>query len=45
MVISMDKEQKTLEYQEAMKVTVGNIPKNKKNGDQYMKLLILQFLQ
>ena len=45
MVISMDKEQNTLEHQEAMKVKVENIAKNKKNGDQYMKLLILQFLQ
>ena len=30
MIISMEKEQKTLEYQETMKVEVENISKNKK---------------
>ena len=45
MVISMEEEHKTLEYQEKMKVDVGNIAKNIIFKDQYMKLLILHFLQ
>ena len=46
MIISMGKEQKTLEYQETMKVDVKNITKNPKiHGDQYIKLLLLNFLK
>ena len=42
-IISMEEEQKTLEYQETMKVDVENISKNK-HGDQYMELFQLHFL-
>ena len=46
MIISVEEEQKTLEYQETMEVDVENISKSKKTyGDQYMKLLILHFLK
>ena len=45
-IISMKEEQKTLGYQETMKVDVKNIAKNLKTyGDQYMKLLMLRFLK
>ena len=44
MVISMEKEQKTLEYQEAMNADVHNIS-NLFFGDQYAKLLIFHLLQ
>ena len=43
MVISMGEGQKTLECRETMNVEVENI--GKKNRDQYMKLLILHFLE
>ena len=36
MIISMEEEQKTVEYQETMKVDVENIsPQKKTHGDQY----------
>ena len=44
MIISLEEEQKTLKYQETMKVDVKNISRSKKTyGDQYMKLFILSF--
>ena len=39
----MEEDKRTLGYQETMKVDVENISKNKTIGDQYMKLLILNF--
>ena len=45
MIISMEEYQKTLEYQERIKLEVENIAKNKSCGDQYMTLFILHFLQ
>ena len=43
MIILMEEQHKTLEYQETIKVDVENITKT--NGYQYMKLLILHFFQ
>ena len=45
MIISMEEENKTVEYQENMKVDVKNIAKKTPYGDQYMKLLMLHFLK
>ena len=44
MVVLIEEKQKTLEYQEKMNVDVENTT-NKKNkiGDQYTKLLIIDF--
>ena len=41
----MEEKQKTLGYEETMKVDVENISRKKPYGDQYMKLSILHFLQ
>ena len=41
--ISMEEEQKNVEYQETLKVDVKNISKINKYEDQYMKLLMLNF--
>ena len=43
MVISMEEEQKNLEYQKTMKGDVENIARDKKIGDLYVKLLIISF--
>ena len=45
MIISMEDEQNTLEYQETMKVDVENTSPKKTYGDQYMQLFMLNFLQ
>ena len=42
----MGEDQKTLEYQETMKLDVENISRNKKlNEYQYIRLFMLHFLQ
>ena len=43
MVVLIEEEQKTLEYQEKMNVDVENTTNLKKIGDQYTKLLIIVF--
>ena len=46
MIISMEEEHKTSDYQETIKLDIESIAQNKtKYGDQYMKLFMLYFLK
>ena len=46
MLVTIEEEKKTFEYQETMNADVENIAIKKKNvGDQYTKLLIIHILR